>query len=77
MPLTGHTRAVTTAAWGQLHDPPVLGTGSEDRTVRLWKQPDGSAMLRLSEPVTDIAFLPDGSIAISGASGFAIVKTNS
>ena len=61
-------------AWGQLHGQPVLATGSDDRTIRLWTQPDVSTTLRLTEPVFDIAFSPDGSIAISGASGFAIVK---
>jgi hypothetical protein len=40
--ITGHTGQVTSVAFGRLNGRPVIATGSDDRTVRLWDAATGN-----------------------------------
>ncbi|MEU9575397.1 P-loop NTPase fold protein [Streptomyces massasporeus] len=48
-PLTGHTGIVRWGSWGSVDGQPVLATGGEDGTVRLWDPTTGTA---LGDPMT-------------------------
>ena len=48
-PLTGHTGPVQWGAWAAVAGRPVLATGGNDGTVRLW---DPSSRAPLGEPLT-------------------------
>src|SRR5450631_1276479 len=46
--LTGHTGTVNAVTWGVLGDRPMLATGSDDRTVRLWDPERGEELRTLT-----------------------------
>ena len=48
-PLTGHTGQVLWGGWRQVDGRPVLATGGQDGTVRLW---DPAAHAALGPPLT-------------------------
>jgi len=68
--LTNHTQSITCLAVqpkaGNLT--PMVATGSEDRTVRLWQPIIGRLVRfqRLSSPVTALAWTPDGKALVAG-----------
>ena len=68
--LTNHTQSITCLAVqpkaGNLT--PMIATGSEDRTVRLWQPIIGRLVRfqRLSSPVTALAWTPDGTALVAG-----------
>jgi WD40 repeat protein len=64
----GHTGPVTSCAFSP--DGTLLATTSDDRTVRLWRVPDGAAHAVLSGHtggVWDCAFSPDGALLATGS----------
>ena len=68
--LTNHTQPITCLAVqpkaGELT--PMIATGSDDRTVRLWQPIIGRLVRfqRLSSPVTALAWTPDGTALVAG-----------
>lgn len=46
--MTGHEGPVIWAVWGRVEDRPVLATGGEDGTVRLWDPVTGAAQATLT-----------------------------
>ncbi len=71
--LEGHEEAVLGVAFSP--DGATLVSGSEDRSVRLWRVSDGSLLQTLwHERVTGVAFSPDGSLLASTSTGGPGVK---
>ena len=68
-PLRGHDGTVHAVAAGALPDgTPVIVSGSRDRTVRVWRLPDGAVLvppLHLREPVRGVAI--HGGIIVTAA----------
>ncbi|MGB3262793.1 MAG: serine/threonine-protein kinase, partial [Microcoleus sp.] len=65
--LVGHSNAVTSVAFSP--DGATLASGSEDKTIEIWKLDAGKRWYTLtghSEWVTCVAFSPDGQILASG-----------
>jgi len=68
--LTNHTQSITCLAVqptaGNLT--PMIATGGDDRTVRLWQPIIGRLVRfqRLSSPVTALAWTPDGTALVAG-----------
>jgi len=74
--LTGHGGTVQSVAFGTVAGTTVLATAADDRTVRLWDPATGR---RVGDPVPvlvrvhDIAFAPDGRLALATAAGTALL----
>lgn len=68
--LTNHTQAITCLAVQPTagNAMPMIATGSEDKTVRLWQPIIGRLVRfqRLSSPVTALAWTPDGTSLVAG-----------
>ncbi len=65
--LVGHSHAVTSVAFSP--DGATLASGSEDKTIEMWKLDAGKRWYTLtghSDWVTSVAFSPDGAILASG-----------
>jgi WD40 repeat protein len=66
--LTGHTDGVNGCAFSP--DGALLATASDDRTIRLWQLPDGTAHAVLTGHASWVircAFSPDGSLLASAS----------
>jgi WD40 repeat protein len=66
----GYTGPVTRVAISP--EAGTLATGSDDKTIRLWKIPDAKQTGEIKDhaaPITGLAFSPDGKVLASGASG--------
>ena len=68
--LTNHTQPVTSLAVRPAtgETMPMIATGSEDKTVRLWQPIIGRLVRfqRLSSPVSAVAWTPDGTALAAG-----------
>jgi WD40 repeat protein len=66
--LTGHTGAVFSVSFSP--DGRLLASGSEDKTIKLWRVSDGSLVRTLTghtDWVTSVSFSPDGRLLASGS----------
>ena len=65
--LKGHTNAVSSVAFAP--DGKTLGTGSDDRTVKLWDITTGKDLATLKGHifVESVAFAPDGKTLATGS----------
>ncbi|MFZ1042708.1 MAG: WD40 repeat domain-containing protein [Anaerolineales bacterium] len=72
--LLGHTGWVESVAFSP--DGRILASGSDDRTIKLWRVSDGRLLQTLNEDleggVTNVAFSPDGRVLASGTGETAI-----
>ncbi len=75
-PLLGHTDWVNALALGRLDGRTVLATGGGDGTVRIWDPSDGTPLhtLHTFTAIEDLAFAPDGSLALAAAAGIALLR---
>jgi len=67
--LQGHTGDVHSVAWSP--DGKTLASGSNDKTVKLWKAATGKLLASLQGPTGDVhsvAWSPDGKTLASGSS---------
>ena len=74
-PLTGHTSAVWTAAAGMLDGRPIVATGGDDRTLRVWDAGTGQQIGRytFSAGVWKVAVAPDGRLVVGFGSDIAVL----
>ena len=74
-PLVGHTDRVWAAATGTLDGRPVVATGSEDRTLRVWDAATGQQIGGYAFPagVWDVALAPDGRLVAAFGSDMAVL----
>jgi WD40 repeat protein len=73
--LTGHTRSVLCGAWGQVGDQPVLATGGDDGTVRLWEVIEDRPVPRLPRYGSDVTLTPDQLARTADAAAVAELVT--
>ena len=74
-PLVGHTGTVWAATTGLLDGRPVVATGSDDRTLRVWDATTGQQVSQYSFPavVWNIAVAPDGRLVVAFGSDMAVL----
>jgi len=74
--LTGHTNSVRSVTWSR-GDDRLIGTGSDDKTVRLWNATTGELLATLRghvDRVRSVAFTLDGKFIVSGSDDTMIRK---
>ncbi|WP_194913221.1 WD40 repeat domain-containing protein [Catenulispora rubra] len=74
-PLVGHTDSVWAAATGILDGRPIVATGSDDRTLRVWDASTGRQIGQYAFPagVWDVAVAPDGRLVAAFGSDMAVL----
>jgi WD40 repeat protein/class 3 adenylate cyclase len=72
--LRGHSDMISRVAWSP--DGKLLATGSQDKTIRLWKSDTGECVRTLqkhSSSVWCVAFNPEGSVLASGSQDGTVI----
>ena len=74
-PLMGHTDRVRAAATGMLDGRPIVASGSDDRTLRIWDASTGQQIGQYSFPaaVWNVAVAPDGRLVAAFGSDMAVL----
>ncbi|MEY9907250.1 WD40 repeat protein [Catenulispora sp. MAP12-49] len=74
-PLTGHADTVWAAATGMLDGRPIVATGSDDRTLRVWDASTGRQIGQYAFPagVWNVAVAPDGRLVAAFGSNMAVL----